>query len=241
MIGLQGEGDAKWVGVGGTSREMEYHLWVTLLFSIFCQLSGTDPREISMGAHSDAIKKQSIGQEKTDGIISESKDNGIRTFLSHIANSLNVPNKDGQNLFQELTGMDIEIDFIGLEIEDKKQKQEITKIKLDTELSINDILAENDVEKQTLDFGGQNIYDVKAIGNPSIMQALTAKNQEEIQKKQLEQQQAMQAGGEGGGEEGNGEEELTDEDKALLKKYGNSENVEIDETVKGNEGKGNEL
>lgn len=233
MIASNSEkGDAKWVGINGSSREMEYHLWITLLFSVWCQLSGTDPRELSMGAHTDAIGKKSLFEESSDGIVKESKDLGARTFLVHLADSLNAPDKYGKNLFQELTGLDVEIEFFGFEVKDKKLKQDVTKAKLETHLSFNDILAEQDKEAYTLDFAGVNLYDVPGVGHPSVMAALNMKNQQVMQEQAMQQQAGMQGSPEA--EEG----EYTDEDKALLEKYGNSEDVEIDEDVIEDEGKG---
>jgi len=164
MLGLNGEkSDAKWVGIGGTSREMEYHLWITLLFSIFCQLSGTDPREISLGAHKDAIKAQSISDKSSDGEINENRDLGEKIFLNHMEDSLNAPDKDGDNLFKQITGMPVKMEFAGFELVNKKEKQEITKLELSSSKSLNDILAKDDQEKQVLMIDEEiNLYDIKA-------------------------------------------------------------------------------
>ncbi len=246
MIGLNGEkSDAKWVGVDGTSKDMEYHLWITLIFSIWCQLSGTDPRELSIGAHSDAVKGSSLNSESTDGIVKESNDKGAKTFLSHIQDSLNTPDSHGQNVFQQITGMDVELEFIGFEIEDKKMKYEIRKNELATTKSINQLLAEDDKDKQTLMIGDKNIYDIVGIGSTQLFQAIMSS---------IQQQQAQMGGGQlgvGGGEAegqipgqgggqisgqtegqpngqqgGEGGENLTEADKRLIEKYGQPENVE---------------
>lgn len=224
MVGMQGEkGDAKWVGIGGTSREMEYHLWFSLLASLWCQLSGTDPRELSLSPHADAVGKRSLFEESSDGIMKESKDMGARTFLKHLSDSLNVPDKHGVNLFQDVTKMDVELEFAGFEMEDKKAKQDITKMKLETDLSLNEILAGEDKEPYKLEFGGVNIYEVPAINNPIVAQALAAKNQQVIQEQQMEQQMAAQVGAEGG-------EQITDGDKKLIDKY-RGKGADIDEEL----------
>lgn len=236
MISTNGEkgNDAKWVGIGGTSRDMEYHIWISLLFSIWCQLSGTDPRELSLGTHADAVGKKSLFEESSDGIIKESKDLGAKTFLLHIADSLNVPDETtGKNLFQELTGMDLECEFFGFEMQDKKLKQDILKAKLETDLSVNEILAANDQEPETLEFGGVNIYDIKAVGHPIIQQVLQALNQQKQQEDMMNQQNAQQTQ--------TPEGEMTPDDKALIDKYKGSDDVEIepgvDEENQNNKGK----
>lgn len=235
MVGLQGEkGDAKWVGIGGTSREMEYHLWFSLLASLWCQLSGTDPRELSLSPHADAVGKRSLFEESSDGIMKESKDQGARTFLQHLADSLNVPDKHGVNIFQEVTKMDVELEFVGFEMEDKKAKQEQIKLELETDLTLNEILADKDKEPYNLEFAGVNIYDVPAINNNMVWQALSQKNQQIQQEQQMQQQAELQAGAQG--EEG---EQLTENDKALMdrvRQAGGEIDEELMKELEGEEG-----
>jgi hypothetical protein len=235
MISTNGEkgNDAKWVGIGGNSRDMEYHIWISLLFSIWCQLSGTDPRELSLGTHADAVGKKSLFEENSDGIIKESKDLGAKTFLMHMADSLNVPDEtSGKNLFQELTGLDVEIEFFGFEMQDKKLKQDILKAKLETDLSINEILANNDKEPETLEVGGVNIYDLKAPNNQLVMQSIQAKNQEAQQQAMMEQQQQQQTQ--------TPEGEMTPDDKALIDKNKGSDDVEIEDGLEEEANNNNE-
>lgn len=244
IMGLNSEkGDGKWVGIGGNSREMEYHLWITLLFSIFCRLSGTDPREVSLGAHSDAIRPQSIGEKSADGVVNENRDMGERTFLTHLKDSLNVTDKYGLNLFQQITQMKVELDFAGFEIEDKKLKQEITKLNLQTFKSFNDVLAEEDKEKYTLMIDEEtNLFDIPGVNSEIVRAAVQFKMQSFAQKQSAEQQGGMpgQPGAEPGAEgeqAAGGEGELTDDDRALINKYKGASNVEIEKGLE--EGVGN--
>ncbi|MHB8871958.1 MAG: hypothetical protein ACYC5G_05895, partial [Candidatus Doudnabacteria bacterium] len=244
MISMKGEkGDAKWINIRSTSREMEYHLWMTLLFSIWCQLSGTDPRELSLGAHSDAVKSSSLSSENTDGIIKESKDIGAKTFLTHFEDSLNTPGKSGQNIFYELTGLDIKIRCVGFQILDKKLKYEIRSKSLESDTSLNEILAEEDKEKYSLVVGGIDLFDVPALDNPMIKQGLQAKIQQNIQKEAAEAQAQLQPGLGGGPAPQPGQEnqptdgqqqepQYTEADRELLKKYGDDKNVDIDEQLR---------
>jgi len=188
-MALRGEkADGKWVGVRNNSRDAEYHQFMTLLFSIFCMLSGTDPRELSLGAYGDAVGQKSIFDEPTDGIVKESKDTGLKTFLQHFADSFNSPNKHGNNVCQEITKLDVKLQFTGFQIEDKKQKLEISKGKLATIQSVNDLLAEQDKERQELMLGDVNIFDVKGIQNPQIFQAVLFNAQQKSQQPQPGQQ-----------------------------------------------------
>lgn len=199
--------DAKWVGIRGNSKDLEYHQFMTLLFTIFCQLSGTDPREVSLGAYADAVGKKSLFEESSDGVIKESKDQGAKTFLYHLADSLNTPMRSGINIFEQISGLPIKLKFEGFEIEDKKAKGELITHELSSIKSINDLLAQNDVEKQTFMVGDVNIYDMKAFTNPQVFQAVMysaqQKAQQEQQQQQMMAQQQQQAqGGEPGGEQG---------------------------------------
>jgi hypothetical protein len=230
LINIKGDrADVKWVGVRNNSRDMEYHQFMTLLFSIFCQLSGTDPRELALGSYGDAVGKSSLFSEPTDGIKRESKDVGARTFLTHLADSLNSPNKYGANIFQELTKMDVKIRFTGFEVEDASKKLEIKTKELSTTKSINDLLSEEDEEKQELKLGDVNIYDVKGFANPQVFQTLLFNAQQKQQQAQPPQQGMPMPEGAGEemppeeGQENQENEEkhqgFTDRDKELIKKY----------------------
>lgn len=193
MISLTGEkADAKWVGVKGNSKDMEYHQFMTLLFSIFCQLSGTDPRELALGSYGDTVSKPTLFDESSDGLVKESRDIGAKTFLMHLADSLNSVDSKGKNIFQHLTGFDCKIEFTGFEVEDKKGKQELISKELQSTKSINDLLAQEDEEAQEFKLGDINIYDIKGLQNPQIFQALLFKAQSDAQEKASQQQQEQQ-------------------------------------------------
>jgi len=59
---------------------------------------------------------------------------------------------------------------------------------------------------------------------------MTAYNQKQAQQQQMEMQQAM-AGQMQNNDEGTNSQQLTEKDKALLDKYKDSDNVDIDEGV----------
>jgi len=231
MISLNTEkGDLKWVSARGNSRDMEYHQFMTLLFSIFCQLSGTDPREVTLGSYGDAVGAKSLFQESTDGVVKESKDLGAKVFLQYLADSLNSPNKDGANIFKRVTGLDIMLSFEGFEIEDRKAKVEINSKLLTTTKSFNDLLAEEDKEKQELMLGDINVYDLPGFTNQQIYQTVLFNAQQKAQQEQMQQQMqpsgpAPQQGNEQGEQNGG---QLTDKDKELLRLYGNDADMEGD-------------
>lgn len=224
MMSLSGDkSDAKWIGTRGNSKDVEFHQFMTLLFSVFCQLSGTDPREVSMGSYGDAIGKSTLFSESTDGIVKQSKDAGAQTFLEHLADSLNSPNKDGKNVFQIITSMDVRLEFTGFSVEDLNAKAQLIEKELASTKSINDLLALDDVEKKTLMLGDKNVYDVTGFHNPQIYQTLlfNAQQQAQQQAQQAQQTQGAPMGGmpQGAPQDGEQPQGLTDKDKALMSKF----------------------
>ena len=181
-----------------------------------------------------------MSSENTDGIIKESKDIGAKTFLTHFEDSLNTPGKNGQNIFYELTGLDIKMRCVGFQILDKKLKYEIRTKSLESDTSLNEILAEEDKEKYSLVVGGIDLFDVPALDNPMIKQGLQALIQQNIQKEAAAAQ--VQQPGIGGAPPQPGEEDqadgqqqepqYTEADRELLKKYGDDKNVDVDEQLR---------
>lgn len=235
---------AEYIHFRPNSRDMEYHLWWSLLFSAWCQFSGTDPNEASMASHKDAIGKKGLFEDSPDGMIKESKDAGAKTFLAHLADTLNTPAPTyKKNIFQHITGLDIICDFIGLQIEDKKFKQEIYEKELKTTSSINELLAREDKEKFELkislgDNQEVNLFDIPALGHETVKAVIQGKmnaaNQEKIAAQQASGATASPTPGAepAPDEQQINENELTTSDKDLLTEYGKQKGVRIDEKVK---------
>ena len=222
------------------SRDMEYHLWASLLLSFWCQFSGTDPNEVSMSSHKDAVGKRSMFNDSVDGVIKESRDGGARTFLAHLADTLNTPApKFKKNIFQHVTGLDVQCDFLGFQLVDKKMKFEIYKTELQSTASINDLLAKEDKEEFEIivDLGDKkvNLYDIPGIGNESIKGFVQGKMSAAQQEKQAAQQNALPGGEQTAtapAEQQVQTDELTEDDKKLLEEYGNKDGVRIDDRIK---------
>ena len=219
IIGLPENGDAKWVSMHANNKDMEFYTGLTFFISIICALSGTNPNELGIASFQDAMKGNRLGQENTDGVWKQSKDNGLKTFVSHIESMLNVPNTDGKNIFEEITKLPVRCEFKGLASEDAKLRQDLNKSRLETTASINDLLREEG--KQPFESGikvsDTDIFDIPAIQNTAILQFTRAQQQADQQaqmqqQQQNEQQQAV-SGGQGGGE-------MTDADQKLIQQYG---------------------
>lgn len=238
MFGLPQGGDMKWVPFGGSNRDMEYNLFITLLFTILAKLSGTSPEEVGLSSYENAMRGSQPFDKSPDGVLQISRDKGMNSFLYHIEDTLN-----STGVFQQITKMRIKVRFNGLVVEDKQVKINWDSNRLTVDSSLNDMLREKGEEPATMMSGDINIYDVKAPNNALVQQTIAA-NAQKAQQEKAERQQAIQAqqealnqagqqgGGEGGQEEEGqqggtknqpeqeGEDQQQPEDQNLVKQYG---------------------
>ena len=212
VLGLPEKGDAKFIPFNENSRDMEFHLWITLLFTILCQLSGTNPEEISMSSQQSAMAGKKLFDEKPDGILQVSKDKGLHTFLRYFEGLVNQ-----SDVLKEMTNYRIEAYFRGLEVEDERIKIDVLNSKLKSSASYNDIIEAEGGEAQSLNIGGFNVYDIKGPEAPMVTKAIDHKMQMEkeelaLRKQEMEaqNQEAANVENQGGGEG----------DMELVKKYG---------------------
>lgn len=231
-------GKPEYIHFRNNSRDMEYHLWASLLMSFWCQYSGTDPNEVSMSSHKDAVGKKSLFNDSVDGVIKESKDAGARTFLAHMADTLNTPSpKFSKNIFQHVTGLDIQCDFLGFQLIDKKMKYEIYEKSLKSTESLNDLRAKEDKEAYeiVIDLGEKkvNLFDIPGISNEAVKSFVQGQMQSAAQEKMAVQSATQTADGQAAPDKQQLQtDELTDDDKNLLKEYGDKEGVRIDDKIK---------
>lgn len=182
MFGLPEGGDVKWIPFSNTSKDMEFHLFITLLFTMLCHLSGTAPEEIGLSSHENALRGSQPFDKAPDGIRQISRDKGLNTFLYFITDEFNKT-----EFLKQITGRSVIARFNGLIVEDKKAKREVQKLRLETTDSMNDIITEEGGDPQTMIMGGRNIYDIKGVNNPAVTTALQAEEtrvQQELERKQ---------------------------------------------------------
>jgi hypothetical protein len=229
VINLKDGGDAKVVSMRQNSRDMEYHYWVTLLFTLLCQKAGMDPREASMGAHGDVVSHGAMFDKDTDGIKKESKDAGEKAFLTHLEDSINAPNKHGENRFRELTNMRVKLKFVGFGIEDRVKKAELIAKQLATTASMNEVRASQDKEPVTFMLGKYNVWDIPGYQNQVIANTVMGVVQQEQQQAALAQQPEPQQPIAKDTKEEPKKEDLTAADLALIEEYGRPEDYKIKE------------
>lgn len=214
VIGLPEKGKAQFIPFNMASREMEFHLWVTLLFTILCQLSGTNPEEVSMSSHGDAMRGNRLFEQSPDGVLQVSRDKGLNMFLYYIESIIN-----SSGVLQEMTGMDIIARFNGLKVEDERVKIEVNNSKLASTHSHNQIIEEEGGDPEVLMYEDINVYDVKGFNNPNIfavIQAKIAENKQKAEQRQQEiemQQQSLEQ------QSQSQQPQPTDKDAELIKQY----------------------
>ena len=183
IIGVPQGGDMKWVPFNMNSKEMEFHLFITLLFTMLCQLSGTAPEEIGMSSHENALRGSQPFDKSPDGVKQISRDKGLNTFLYFMADAFNRT-----KFLKLITGMDVKCQFNGLVVEDKKAKIDIREGELKSVSSLNDHLRKENKPSQVLMYGGRNIYDVVGLNNETVTKALDAAEQKESAERERKQQ-----------------------------------------------------
>jgi hypothetical protein len=219
VIGLPEKGDAKWISVHSTAKEMEFYTGMALFMSVIFALSGTNPNEAGLASFQDAVRGKGLNEERQDGIWRKSMDNGLKTFLSHAENTLNTLMSDGTTIWEQVTGKPVRVEFKGLAAEDMKSKMEVNTKRLALDTSVNDLRKEEGLEAAELYVGGGesrvNVYDVVGLGNAAVSQFLRQEVEAKRQREMAEQQT------EGGSEKG--DEELSERDLELIDRYGEPE------------------
>ena len=226
IIGLPEKNEIQWIPFHQNSRDMEFFDWMSLLFTIICRLSGTDPEELSLASNKAAMtKKNTLFEENTSDIVKRSKDAGLRLFLEYFVSIINT-----NGIIYELTGHeDWEWAVSGLETDDQMKREELNQMQMKSTMSLNDILVKADLPRFTaeIEVDGEkiNMYDIPGVNNDAVQlylqhkisqadMELQMKMQLEMAKFQEEQAAMM------GGEEEMGEEEFSEADQRLVEEYG---------------------
>jgi hypothetical protein len=228
IVGLPEGGKADWVNIYSNPKELEFYTGISLYNTIIYALSGTNPNESGMPSLRDAVKTSTLNEPTQDGVWKQSQDNGLKTFLIHEEDVFNQTNVKGINIWEEITGLPVRAQFKGLAAEDLKLKGEVNKLRLETTMTMNELLVEEGKPKQKtgIEINGKDIFDIAGATHTVFSQYFKGAIQQEQQEKQMEQQQAMAAQQQANQPKQPGDEqapELSDEDKRLVEQYGNPE------------------
>ena len=227
IVGLPEGGDASWISMHSSAKEMEFYTGITFYTSVIYALSGTSPNESGLASFQDALKGNRLNDDSKDGTWKQSRDNGLNTFLNNIEQVLNSPMSDGRNIWQQITGLDVKCEFKGLAAEDLQTKNTVNRQRIEIATSVNDIRKEEGKDPFEFKIGDVNIFDVPGFANGvisgAITQSITLDKQQDFQKEQAQQQMDAQASmQQPQAPEDDGGDGVSDEDQALLQKYSDS-------------------
>lgn len=212
VIGLPKDGDIKWVPFNYNSKDLEYHLWIVLLYTILCRLVGISPEIISISSHEASMSNNTLFKQDAEQIRQISTNDGLKTWLYWMADNLN--NMDLWNyVFPRAR---VICQFIGLEAEVQETKVDLATKKVALSWSMNDIRKEDGLPPFSLVINGRNIYDIPGYFNAGVQKALDTEMQIQSQERMAQQQAqaAQQPGGDGS---------MAPEDQEILQKYGEPE------------------
>jgi hypothetical protein len=116
-----------WKNIQPSNRDMEYHRSMMFLTSIISAVFGMDPAE--MGLKTD--DSQAIIGENSEPRISQSKDRGLASMLSFIAQHVNK--------ILRKVNEDYKFEFIGLKKDDENKLADLRRKNVETYLTINEI------------------------------------------------------------------------------------------------------
>lgn len=148
-----------------SSKEMEDFMWFSTLLSIMCSFAGLSPEQLELASQKSTLGKAKLfAKEEEEGAAYRSQDEGLRFFLNYMRSIIN-----SSGAIEEMTGdEEIELRWVGLDVEDEAKKLEMDLKILSTHGSMNDLLVAQDKKPFTLEFGDVNIYDIPGIGNQQV-------------------------------------------------------------------------
>lgn len=212
IIGLPKDGDLKWTPINYASKDLEFHLWMVFLFTVLCRFAGISPEIISIGSYEASMSNNTLFKQDAEAIRQISTNDGLKSFLEHIADRLNK-----MNLWNYiLPGAKIICQFVGLESEVQQTKLELDTKRVSLYSSVNDIRKEKGLPPSELMINGRNVYNIPGYLNPTISQTVMQEMQVAAQAAMANQQQQQSPQG----------NEMAPEDQALIEKYGEPESKE---------------
>jgi hypothetical protein len=172
------EGDGfKYTPFNQSSRDMEYHLWITYLIAVACSLYQIDPEEIGFQGY----RPQAGGalfQQSGEYRIEQSKDRGLRPLMIFMQNLINKE-------IVELIYPDLMFEWANFDEKTEAEKIDIHTKELQAGLkTVNMIRAEDDEEEI-------NESWANAPANPALLQVYM-KEQEMAQQEMMQEQQTGQ-------------------------------------------------
>ncbi|RDE12139.1 MAG: hypothetical protein C4K49_10680 [Candidatus Thorarchaeota archaeon] len=161
--------------IGTSNKEMEYHRGMMFLSSIICAVFAIDMAELGIKAEDSTSV---IGANEIGPRIEASKDRGLDSLLMFISQHMN------KIMRKTCWGKKYRFAFSGQEVKDQMKLTQIMQARLQTDLTINDILKKEGKEERKEDWA--NI-----ILNPLVVQMVMSEKNAAAQKEAQEAQQNM--------------------------------------------------
>jgi hypothetical protein len=177
--------------IGQSNKDMEYHRGMMFLSSVIAAVFSIDLAELGIKAEDSS---SIIGANEIGPRVQSSKDRGLTSLMMFTSQHMN-------KILRKIT-TDYKFSFTGMEVEDELKKAQIIKARLETDLTINDILRKQGREEIDEEY------------------ANVVLNQLAVQIYMNSKQQEQGAGPEGEGDEFQGlwgEEEPEEEEKPVEK------------------------
>nr|MDD3906467.1 phage portal protein [Candidatus Omnitrophota bacterium] len=142
MIQLEEGQGVNWTDIKGTSKDMEYHLWMQFQINLLCALYGVNPSAIGFEGYNPGSKPL-FGESgsKTQTEQDENTNTGLRPVLNFVGSAIN------QRIMPMLFDGRYKMVWTGIDEEDEARKLEMQSKRLQDGLAtVNEIRAENDQE-----------------------------------------------------------------------------------------------
>jgi hypothetical protein len=164
--------ELQWISMQSNNRDMEFNAWMDFQIKLACAMYSMDPIELNF-KYGAVGQKQSMNEGNNKEKITESKERGLRPLLRFLSNCIN------SHIVWPINE-NFEFQFVGLDALTRQDVADLNQKRGKTSVTVNELRAEDD---QSPIEGGDIILD------PTFLQGIQAKQQQE----QMAQQQAQQA------------------------------------------------
>ena len=161
-----------WKNIAPSNRDMEYHKLMMFITSVICAVFNIDAAELGLKTDDSSSLSEDSGEVK----IENSKDRGLAGLLSYIEHHINkiIKKVEPEYGFR----------FVGVDQKSEKSLMDIREINLRTNMTVDEIRAADGEKPFNTDWSS-------IVLNQNVVQLVLAKQQMELQEKQMKQQAQM--------------------------------------------------
>jgi HK97 family phage portal protein len=164
--------ELQWISMQTTNKDMEFNAWMDFLIKVVCSMYQMDPIEVNF-KYGNTGQKGGMNEANNKEKILESRERGLRPILRFIAQNIN------KHIIHPMNE-NFEFEFVGLDAKTKDEIADLNMKRVKTTMTIDELRAEDDLDPLP-DGQGAVILD------PTFLQFMNAKKQEEQQAKMAEQ------------------------------------------------------